>query len=161
MHPEIEQDHPGTCPKCGMALEPKGGAATDDEDENGEWHAMTRRLTIGATFTLPVFLIAMGHLLPNAPAWIDSDPSRWTQFALSVPVVFWAGFPFFERGWQSVVHRHLNMFTLIAMGIGAAWLYSALAMLAPGIFPPSMTHHGKIGVYFEAAAVITVLVLVG
>ena len=92
---------------------------------------------------------------------MDSDLSRWMQFALSTPVVLWAGWPFFERGWHSLVHRSLNMFTLIAMGVGAAYLYSAAVMLAPGIFPPSLQQHGKIGVYFEAAAVIAVLVLLG
>ena len=160
MHPEIEQDHPGNCPKCGMALELKNIAA-GSEDENAELRDMTRRLWIGAALTLPVFLIAMGHLFPGAPAWLDSDPSRWMQFALSTPVVLWAGWPFFVRGWQSLVNRSLNMFTLIAMGIGVAWLFSAVVMLAPGVFPPSFQHHGRIGVYFEAAAVITVLVLLG
>src|SRR3954462_7166315 len=113
MHPEIEQDHPGTCPKCGMALEPKSGAAPDD-DEHAELRDMTRRLWIGGALALPVFLLAMTHLFPGAPAWVDGDPSRWVQFALSTPVVLWAGWPFFVRGWQSLVHRHLNMFTLIA-----------------------------------------------
>src|SRR5438094_3002010 len=160
MHPQIEQDHPGNCPICGMTLEPKNAGA-GSEEENAELRDMTRRLWIGGALTLPVFLIAMAHLLPNAPTWVDSDPSRWIQFVLSTPVVLWAGWPFFVRGWQSLVNRSLNMFTLIAMGIGVAWLYSAIVMLAPGIFPPSFQHHGKIGVYFEAAAVITVLVLVG
>jgi Cu+-exporting ATPase len=159
MHPEIEQDHPGTCPKCGMALEPKRGAAPDDE--HAELHDMTRRLWIGGALALPVFLLAMTHLFPGAPAWADGDASRWVQFALSTPVVLWAGWPFFVRGWRSLVHRHLNMFTLIAMGVGVAWLFSAVVMLAPGMFPMSFQHQGKIGVYFEAAAVITVLVLVG
>ncbi len=160
MHPQIEQDHPGNCPICGMTLEPKNAGA-GSEEENAELRDMTRRLWIGGALTLPVFLIAMAHLLPNAPTWLDSDPSRWMQFALSTPVVLWAGWPFFVRGWQSLVNRSLNMFTLIAMGIGVAWLYSAIVMLAPGVFPPSFQDHGKIGVYFEAAAVITVLVLVG
>lgn len=160
MHPEIEQDHPGDCPKCGMALEPKNVTAGDD-DENAELRDMTRRFWIGATLALPVFIVAMGHLFPGAPAWLDSDPLRWMQFALSTPVVLWAGWPFFVRGWKSLVNRSLNMFTLIAMGVGAAWLYSAVVMLAPGIFPPSFQQHGQIGLYFEAAAVITVLVLLG
>jgi Cu+-exporting ATPase len=160
MHPEIEQDHPGNCPKCGMALEPKNMGAGDEEDDS-ELRDMTRRFWIGAALTLPVFLVAMAHLFPGTPEWVDSDPSRWMQFALSTPVVLWAGWPFFVRGWQSLVNRSLNMFTLIAMGVGVAWLYSAVVMLAPGVFPPSFQHHGKIGIYFEAAAVITVLVLLG
>ena len=143
-----------------MALEPKNVVAGGEED-NAELRDMTRRFWIGAVLTLPVFTVAMAHLLPGAPAWADSDPSRWMQFALSTPVVLWAGWPFFVRGWQSLINRSLNMFTLIAMGIGVAWFYSAIVMLAPGIFPPSFQQHGKIGVYFESAAVITVLVLLG
>ncbi len=160
MHPEIEQDHPGDCPKCGMALEPKT-LSVGGEDDDAELRDMSRRMWIGAALSLPVFFVAMAHVFPSPPAWVDSDPSRWMQFALSTPVVLWAGWPFFVRGWQSLVNRHLNMFTLIAMGVGAAWLFSAVVMLAPGVFPPSFQHHGKIGVYFEAAAVVTVLVLLG
>ena len=143
-----------------MALEPKTPAAASQE-QNSELSDMTRRLWIGGALTLPVFVVAMAHLLPNAPMWVDDEPARWMQFVLSTPVVLWAGWPFFVRGWQSLMNRSLNMFTLIAMGIGVAWLYSAIVMIAPGVFPPSFQHHGKIGVYFEAAAVITVLVLVG
>ena len=160
MHPQIEEEHPGNCPICGMALEPKNVVAAGEED-NAELRDMTRRFWIGSVLTVPVFTVAMAHLLPGAPAWADSDPSRWMQFALSTPVVLWAGWPFFVRGWQSLINRSLNMFTLIAMGIGVAWFYSAIVMLAPGIFPPSFQQHGKIGVYFESAAVITVLVLLG
>jgi Cu+-exporting ATPase len=160
MHPEIEQDHPGNCPKCGMALEPKALAPGTEED-NAERRDMEQRFWVAAALTLPVFLIAMAHLVPGAPAWVESDPSRWVQFVFSAPVVFWAGWPFFQRGWRSVLNRHLNMFTLIALGVGVAWLYSAAVMLAPGLFPPSFQHHGKIGIYFESAAVITVLVLFG
>ena len=160
MHPEIEQDHPGACPKCGMALEAEAGTGGDDDD-HAELRDMTRRLWIGAALTLPVFLTAMGHLFSGAPMWLESDPVRWLQFALSTPVALWAGAPFFQRGWRSVVSGHLNMFTLIALGVGVAWLYSAVVMLAPGLFPPSFQHHGRIGVYFEAAAMITVLVLLG
>jgi P-type Cu+ transporter len=159
MHPEIRQDHPGTCPKCGMALEPE--TVLSEEEDNSELRDMTRRFWIGAALTSPVFVIAMAHLFPSAPTWLDSDPSRWIQFALSTPVVLWAGWPFFVRGWQSLKNRALNMFTLIAMGVGVAWSYSSIVMLAPGVFPHSFQHHGKIGVYFEAAAVITVLVLLG
>jgi Cu+-exporting ATPase len=160
MHPQIEQDRPGDCPICGMALEPKAIAA-GSEEENAELRDMTHRFWIGAALSLPVFLLAMAHLFPNAPMWFESDVSRWIQFALSAPVVLWAGWPFFERGWRSVVNRHLNMFTLIAMGVGVSWIYSAVMMLAPGVFPPSFQHHGKPGIYFEAAAMITVLVLLG
>jgi Cu+-exporting ATPase len=160
MHPEIERDAPGACPICGMALEPKTfSAATLDDDS--ELTDMTRRLWIGAALTLPVFLLAMSHLVPNAPAWMSGDFSRWLQFALTTPVVLWAGWPFFVRGWQSLLSRHLNMFTLIAIGVGVAWLYSCVALLFPRLFPPTMAHHEKPGLYFEAAAMITVLVLIG
>ncbi|HSH38277.1 MAG TPA: HAD-IC family P-type ATPase, partial [Chthoniobacterales bacterium] len=161
MHPEIEQDKPGDCPICGMDLEPKTVAGADAEEDNHELRDMTRRFWIGALLALPVFVLGMAHLLPNAPTWVDADPSRWLQFALSTPVVLWAGWPFFRRGWFSVKTGNLNMFTLIAIGVGAAYLYSAVVMLAPGFFPPSMQHHGKIGIYFEAAAIIIVLVLLG
>ena len=160
MHPEIERDEPGNCPICGMALEPKTISATTPEDDS-ELTDMTRRLWIGAALTLPVFLLAMSHLIPNAPPWMSGDVSRWIQFALTTPVVLWAGWPFFVRGWRSVVSRHLNMFTLIAIGVGVAWLYSCVALFFPGLFPPTMAHHEKPGLYFEAAAMITVLVLVG
>ena len=166
MHPEVQQDHPGNCPKCGMTLElmtPKAMAGGTDEEENGELRDMTKRFWIGAALTLPVFLLAMVHLIPTLArqSWVDSDISRWTQFALTTPVVCWAGWPFFERGWRSVVTRNLNMFTLIAIGIGAAFGFSAVAMLIPGIFPDTMHHDGKPAIYFEAAAVIVVLVLLG
>jgi len=160
MHPQIEQDKPGTCPICGMALEPKNVVA-GGEEENAELRDMTRRFWICAVLSLPVFLVAMWHILPGAPAWVQSDPSRWGQFLLSTPVVLWGGWPFFKRGWQSIRNRSLNMFTLIAIGVGTAYFYSAVVMLFPQIFPPSFAAHGKIGVYFEAAAVIIVLVLLG
>ncbi len=159
MHPEIEQDHPGNCPICGMGLEPK--TITVEPEDDSELRDMTRRLWIGGALTLPVFLLAMGHLLPNPPDWIMGTASRWAQFILATPVVIWAGWPFFVRAWHSLLSRHLNMFTLIAIGVGAAFLFSAVAMLAPGLFPESMRHHGGVGIYFEAAAVIVVLVLLG
>ncbi|HSI14203.1 MAG TPA: copper-translocating P-type ATPase [Chthoniobacter sp.] len=159
MHPEIEQDHPGTCPKCGMALEPKTVSAAPEDD--GELRDMTRRFWIGAALTLPVFLLAMGHLLPSVPEWTMGEASRWTQFLLSTPVVLWAGWPFFQRGVRSLVTRHLNMFTLIALGVAAAYGYSMVAMLAPNAFPHALGHHGGAPVYFEAAAMIVVLVLLG
>lgn len=163
MHPEIEQDHPGDCPKCGMALEAKTMAAGDDAEENAELRDMTRRFWIGAALTLPVFLLAMAHLIPalSRQSWADSHASRWLQFALTTPVVAWAGWPFFKRGWRSLVTRHLNMFTLIAIGVGAAYVFSVVAMLMPDLFPHSMQHGGKVAIYFEAAAVIVVLVLLG
>jgi Cu+-exporting ATPase len=161
MHPEVQQDHPGDCPKCGMALEPM--TAGSDDEENTELHDMTRRFRIGAVLTLPVFVLAMAHLLPSTAvqSWSNSHTSRWIQFALTLPVVGWAALPFFRRGWRSIVTRHLNMFTLISIGVGAAFIFSAVAMLAPGMFPHSMQHDSKVAIYFEAAAVIVVLVLLG
>ena len=163
MHPEVQQDHPGPCPICGMALEQMAVTAGTDEEENAELDDMTRRFWIGAALTVPVFVLAMAHMVPGlgSQPWVDSPASRWTQFALTTPVVWWAGWPFFLRGWRSVVTRHLNMFTLIAIGVGAAFSFSAVAMLAPHLFPPTMQHEGKIAIYFEAAAVIIVLVLLG
>ena len=163
MHPEIEQDHPGDCPKCGMALESKTVTAGPDAGENAELRDMTRRFWIGAALTLPVFALAMAHLIPalSRQSWADSHASRWLQFAFTTPVVGWAGWPFFKRGWRSIVTRHLNMFTLIAIGVGAAYVFSAVAMLLPDLFPHSMQHGGKVAIYFEAAAVIVVLVLLG
>jgi P-type Cu+ transporter len=162
MHPEVERDHPGNCPKCGMALEPKTISAAADE-ENPDLADMTRRFGIAAGLTLPVFVLAMAHLVPSLAhqEWLAGDTARWIQFVLSTPVVVWAGWPFFMRGWRSLVTRQLNMFTLIAIGVGTAYLFSAVAMLAPGVFPPSFAHGGKVGIYFEAAAVIVVLVLLG
>jgi Cu+-exporting ATPase len=163
MHTEIEQDHPGDCPKCGMALEPKSATASPDHEENTELREMTRRFWIGAALTLPVFVLAMAHLIPalGRLAWVTGDISRWIQFSLTAPVVCWAGWPFFKRGWRSVMTLNLNMFTLIAIGVGAAFVFSAVAMLAPDLFPSTMQHEGKVGIYFEAAAMVTVLVLLG
>src|ERR1035441_4233552 len=163
MHPEVQQEHPGDCPKCGMALELKTVIAGGDDAENIELRDMTKRFWIGAVLTLPVLVLAMAHLIPALArqSWADSSVSRWMQFALATPVVWWAGWPLLHRGWRSVVTRHLNMFTLIAMGVGAAFVFSAVAMLMPGIFPPTMLHEGKVAIYFESAAVIVVLVLLG
>lgn len=160
MHPEIEQGHPGHCPICGMALEPRAAASASDE-ENAELHDMTRRFWIGAALSLPVFLLAMSHIFPAAPHWMHSGWSRWMQFILSTPVVLWAGWPFFQRGWQSIINRSPNMFTLIAFGVGAAYSYSAVVLLLPQVLPPAFGAQGEIGIYFEAAAVIIVLVLLG
>lgn len=161
MHPEVQQDHPGNCPKCGMALEPKTVSLA--EEDNPELADMTRRFWIGSMLALPVFLLAMAHLIPalRHESWVMGDSSRWIQFLLSTPVVLWAGWPFFKRGWRSLVTWQLNMFTLIAIGVGAAYLFSAAGMLMPAAFPTSTEHGGKVGIYFEAAAVIVVLVLLG
>ena len=157
MHPEIERDQPGHCPICGMALELKTISVETTED-NSELIDMTRRFWIGAALTLPVFLLAMSHLVPHLPSWLSNDVSRWIQFVLTTPVVLWAGWPFFKRAGRAV---HLNMFTLIAIGVGVAYFYSAIVMLFPGAFPASLAQHGKIAIYFEAAAMITVLALLG
>ncbi len=161
MHPEVQQAHPGNCPKCGMALEPKTVSAV--EEESPEVADMTRRFWVGGALALPVFVLAMAHLIPplRHESWIMADTSRWIQFVLSTPVVLWAGRPFFKRGWRSLATRHLNMFTLIAIGVGAAYLFSAAVMLMPGAFANSLAPGGKVGIYFEAAAVIVVLVLLG
>jgi len=163
MHPEVQQDHPGDCPKCGMALEPKSASAGADEEENVELNGMTLRFWIGAALTTPVFVLAMAHMVPvlGHQTWVTSDISRWAQFALTTPVVCWAGWPFFKRGWRSVMTLNLNMFTLIAIGVGAAFVFSAVAMLLPSLFPDTMKHAGKVAIYFEAAAMVTVLVLLG
>lgn len=161
MHPEIRRDDPGACPICGMALEPL--VATAGAQSGGELADMTRRFWIGLILALPVFLLEMGsHLIPALHHLVGPQLSIWVQFVLATPVVLWAGWPFFERAWASLVNRSLNMFTLIAMGTGVAWAYSIVATLAPGLFPPAFrAADGTVAVYFEAAAVITVLVLLG
>jgi P-type Cu+ transporter len=161
MHPQIVRDRPGSCPICGMALEPRtvtAGAA------NPELASMTRRLWIGSILTLPLLAIMVSDILPGQPLQhlLQGGLLGWLEFALATPVVLWGGWPFFERGWASIVHRSPNMFTLIAMGSGAAYLYSVAAVIAPGLFPQSFRDaSGSLGLYFEPAAVITVLVLVG
>jgi len=160
MHPEIVRSEPGDCPICGMALEPRNAPAED----NAELRDMTRRFWISAALALPVFVMAMGtDLLPQAmPKFVSMTALQWLEFALATPVVLWGGWPIFQRGWASLVNRHLNMFTLIALGVGVAWSYSVVAMLLPGIFPPAMRNMmGTVPVYFEAAAVIMALVLLG
>lgn len=164
MHPEIEQDHPGECPKCGMALEPKTAASSDEKEDDSELRDMTLRFWVGAVLTLPVFVLAMAHVIPSLGgehSWLSGPVSRWIQFILSTPVVLWAGWPFFRRGFRSLASMHWNMFTLITIGVGAAYVYSVVALLLPDLFPASMQEHGMVGVYFEAAAVIVVLVLLG
>jgi Cu+-exporting ATPase len=163
MHPDIARDQPGTCPTCGMTLEPRVVTATATGTDDTEWRAMNARCRIGGALALPVFILAMGHLLPSSAVqeWMEGTVSRWIQAALSTPVVLWAGSPLLLRGWRSVVTRQLNMFTLIAIGVGTAYLSSLAAMIAPGRFPRTMAHDGHVPIYFEAAAVIVVLVLFG
>jgi Cu+-exporting ATPase len=160
MHPEIRQVGPGSCPICGMALEPE--IASAGTGPNPELIDMTRRFWIGLILTLPVLALEMGGHLTSLHMVLGKILSNWIQFALATPVVLWTGWPFFVRGWQSVVTRNLNMFTLIAMGTGVAWLYSVIAVFLPGLFPAAFRDtEGAVAVYFEAAAVITVLVLLG
>jgi Cu+-exporting ATPase len=160
MHPEVRQVGPGSCPICGMALEPE--LVTADAGPNPELVDFTRRFWIGLVLTVPVFLLEMGGHLTGMTLPIGGQASNWLQLALATPVVLWSGWPFFERGWRSLLTRNLNMFTLIAMGTGVAWLYSVVATLAPAVFPPAFRRHdGTVAIYFEAAAVITVLVLMG
>jgi Cu+-exporting ATPase len=160
MHPEIRQVGPGSCPICGMALEPV--AVTAESGPNPELADMTRRFWIGLGLSLPVVALEMGGHLFTLHHFISAQVSTWVQFALATPVVLWAGWPFFVRGWQSLVTHKLNMFTLIAMGTGVAWLYSVIATFLPGTFPETFrSTEGTVAVYFEAAAVITVLVLLG
>jgi Cu+-exporting ATPase len=161
MHPEIVQDHPGSCPKCGMALEPVSITVAEDSTE---LDMMMRRFQVGALLAVPVFLLAM--VADLAPAWLPDvltmKAVQWLEFLLATPVVWWGGWPFFVRGWQSLQSRNLNMFTLIGLGVAVAWSYSVVALLLPSWFPPGMQHAtGVVPVYFEAAAVITVLVLLG
>jgi Cu+-exporting ATPase len=160
MHPEIRQPGPGSCPICGMALEPEMPAA--DTGPNPELADMTRRFWIGSVLALPVAILEMGGHLVDGHNWVDPMLSNTIQFAFATPVVLWAGWPFFVRGWQSLLTRNLNMFTLIAMGTGVAYVYSLVATFAPGAFPQNFrVHSGAVPAYFEAAAVITVLVLLG
>ncbi len=161
MHPEIEQDAPGSCPKCGMALEPKDGASKTD---NSELKDMERRFFWSALFTVPLFILSMGDVLPGdiVERFVPGKISVWVQFFLAAPVVLWGAWPFFERGWKSLLTKDLNMFTLIGLGVGVAYGYSLVALFFPGIFPEALRSHGDYpAVYFEAAAVITTLVLLG
>jgi P-type Cu+ transporter len=162
MHPEIVRAEPGSCPICGMALEPRVTSA--EPEQNPELTSMTRRFWASAALTIPILLAAMGAYLPSAPLEniVSIRVLTWIELALATPVVLWGGWPFFVRGWQSIVNRSLNMFTLIGLGVAVAYLYSVVAALAPAIFPASFRDaSGQVGVYFEAAAVITTLVLLG
>ena len=160
MHPEIRQVGPGACPICGMALEPE--TVSTETGPNPELADMTRRFWIGLALTIPVFALEMGGHLINLHQSIGQQNSNWAQLVLATPVVLWAGWPFFERAWMSLKTRNLNMFTLIALGTGAAWIYSIIGTLLPRLFPAALRlQDGSVAIYFEAAAVITVLVLLG
>jgi len=162
MHPEVARPEPGECPICGMALEP--GLAAAEEQPAPELRMMARRFWVSAALSLPVFLIAMSHVIPGQPLQrhVSSRALSWLQLVLATPVVLWGGWPFFVRGWRSILNRRLNMFSLIAAGVGVAYLYSLVATVAAGLFPQSFRgEHGEVAVYFEAAAVITTLVLLG
>ena len=163
MHPEIVRDEPGSCPICGMALEPR--TATLEEERNPELEEMTRRFRVSSVLTLPVLVIAMSMYVPGGNPllrWFDPELVGWAELLLATPVILWGGWPFFVRGWRSVVTWNLNMFTLIALGVGVAYVYSVIAALFPELFPASFRDaSGEVGVYFEAAAVIVTLVLLG
>ncbi len=164
MHPEIVRDAPGSCPICGMTLEPKAANAAAEEEENPELVAMTRRFWAGVALTVPLLVVAMSDVLPGRPLQraLPGPALPWIQLVLATPVVLWGGWPFFVRGWQSVLTRSLNMFTLIALGVAVAYAYSVAATLAPFAFPSSMRDaSGAVGTYFEAAAAIVTLVLLG
>jgi Cu+-exporting ATPase len=160
MHPEIVRDEPGDCPLCGMALEPM--TVTADEGASEELVSMTRRFWVSAALSIPLMVVAMGEMVGiDVGAAIGHTAAGWLQFALATPVLLWGGWPFLVRGWQSVVNRRLNMFTLIALGTGAAYAFSVLALLAPGVLPDAFKAGGRVPLYFEAAAVIVTLVLLG
>ena len=162
MHPEIVRDRPGNCPICGMALEPRVAAGVHAEDDS-ELRSMQRRFWVGVAGSLPLLALSMGGMVAGSPLHnLPAGWMEWLQLALATPVVLWGGWPFFQRGWASIVNRHLNMFTLIAMGTGTAYFYSVIATLAPGIFPASfLGHGGRPEVYFEVSASIVTLVLLG
>ncbi|MGA8656080.1 MAG: copper-translocating P-type ATPase [Chthoniobacterales bacterium] len=162
MHPEIERDGPGECPICGMALEPKERLAGDDSEDH-EAKLLGRKFWVGVVLTIPVVFLALGNMLPGLSlgGLVAPAVGNWIQLLLATIVVFWCGGIFFLRAWRSIVNRSLNMFTLIGVGVGAAYLYSAVATIAPGIFPAPFKHGGELELYFESAAVITVLVLLG
>lgn len=160
MHPEIQQDYPGLCPICGMTLEPK---EITTETDDSEYREMLRRFWIGLILTIPVLLLATSKMIPFLAIQnhLSDHFSHWAQFLISTPVVLWCGWPFFEKAWYSLVNRSLNMFSLIALGVGAAYFYSAAALLFPNWFPDSFKEHGELFIYFEAACMITVLVILG
>ncbi|WP_292477185.1 heavy metal-binding domain-containing protein, partial [Mesorhizobium sp.] len=162
MHPEIIRDRPGSCPICGMALEPMG-VPSGDEGPNPELVDFTRRFRVSAVLSLPLLIIAMAPMLGvSFESFVDGRTKTWAELALASPVVLWAAFPFFHRGWESLLNRSPNMWTLISLGVGAAYLFSLVAMLFPDVFPHQFRgHDGSVPVYFEAAAVIVALVFLG
>jgi P-type Cu+ transporter len=162
MHPEVQQDHPGDCPKCGMPLEPMSAAA-EEEDDEADLRRLFRKLWIGAVLALPVFISAMAGMIPGIPLNNEAAMGwrRWMEFLLTTPVMFWAGGFIWRRAWNSIRHRSANMYSLLGLGIGAAYVFSVVALLAPNLFPHEMRHGGATGLYFEAAAVITVLAIFG
>jgi Cu+-exporting ATPase len=162
MHPEVQQDHPGDCPKCGMPLEPMATTSAEEDDET-ELKALARKLWVGAILALPVFISAMAGMFPGFPLNNEAAAPwrRWGEFILSTPVVFWSGDFIWRRAWNSIRHRSANMYTLLGLGIGAAYVFSVVALLAPNLFPHEMRHGGTTGLYFEAAAIITVLAVLG
>jgi P-type Cu+ transporter len=162
MHSQIQQDHPGDCPICGMRLEPKTGI-TGEQEEDREVGSLATKFWVTLVLTIPVLILALGKMIPgfSVDHWLPVGINRWIQLVLATVIVFWGSDLFFVRAWRSVINRSLNMFTLIAVGVGAAYLYSAIATIFPNLFPDSFKHHGEIDLYFESAAVITVLVLFG
>lgn len=162
MHPEIEQDHPGDCPICGMRLEPKTGIA-EEQEEDREVRSLGAKFWLSLILTIPLLFLALGEMVPgfSVDRWVPARINQWIQLILATLIVFWCGGIFFARAWRSIINRSPNMFTLIGVGVGAAYLYSAIALVFPNLFPDSFKHHGAIDLYFESAAVITVLVLFG
>jgi len=161
MHPEIIQSEPGACPKCGMALEPR---EVSHDGENPEYSSMKKRFWMGLLLVIPVVFLAMSDMLPGQPVreFVSPQINGWVQLIFSMPVVLWAGLPFFERGWQSVRTGNLNMFTLIALGVGAGFIFSVLGLVVPDLFPPEFKNQdGLVDLYFESSVVIIELVLLG
>ncbi len=160
MHPEVVRDEPGDCPICGMALEPR--TVTLEAEDSPELVDMSRRFWVSVPLTAIVLFLAMGKMIPGVAGLIPHQLGIWLELAFAAPVVLWAGWPFFVRGWLSLRTMNLNMFTLIALGVSVAFVYSLVATAAPGLFPPAMVdEHGRVGVYYEAAAAIVTLVLLG
>jgi len=163
MHPEVKQDHPGQCPKCGMDLEPMNATDDEDEREKKSVHSLKRKTLVAGLLTIPILVLAFDSMIPGLSFQhiIAPKTQSWLEFILATPVILWAGGMFFIRGWRSIVNRSLNMFTLIMLGVGSAYAYSVVAVVFPGIFPNAFRSHGGVALYFEAAAVITTLILLG